>query len=49
MNLGKSLIVLILLFSVLGLFTFAESLAVVSAENGSSTGTGGNTWVNGSI
>jgi hypothetical protein len=33
MNLGKSLIVLVLLFSVLGVFTFVESLVVVSAQS----------------
>jgi len=42
MNLGKSLIVLVLLFSVLGVFTFAESLTVVSAD---SSGPGGQTWI----
>lgn len=42
MNLGKSLIILVLLFSVLGVFTFAESLAVVSADNSSP---GGQTWI----
>lgn len=42
MNLGKSLIILVLLFSVLGVFTFANSLAVVSAGNDSP---GGQTWV----
>jgi hypothetical protein len=42
MKLGKSLIILLLLFSVLGVFTFANSLAVVSAENESP---GGQTWI----
>lgn len=42
MNLGKSLIVLILLFSVVGVFTFAETMTVVSAENDSA---GGQTWI----
>lgn len=42
MNLGKSLIVLILLFSVLGLFTFAETMTTVSADNSSP---GGQTWI----
>lgn len=42
MDLGKSLIVLVLLFSVLGVFTFAESLTVVSAQNESP---GGQTWI----
>jgi hypothetical protein len=44
MNLGKSLMILVLLFSVLGVFTFANSLAVVSAQNESP---GGQTWING--
>ncbi|MGV8143077.1 MAG: hypothetical protein ACP5OJ_00495, partial [Methanothermobacter sp.] len=42
MNLGKSLIVLILLFSVVGVFTFAETMTVVSAENDSA---GDQTWI----
>jgi len=42
MNLGKSLMILVLLFSVLGVFTFANSLAVVSAQNESP---GGQTWI----
>ncbi len=31
MNLGKSLMILVLLFSILGVFTFVNSMAVVSA------------------
>lgn len=42
MNLGKSLIILVLLFSVLGAFTFAETMTVVSAQN---EGPGGQTWI----
>lgn len=47
MNLGKSLIILVLLFSVLGAFTFAESLAVVSAQSDVNKGdtAGGATWI----
>lgn len=43
MNLGRYLIVLLLLFSILGVFTFAEPLAVVTAQNESP---GGQTWIN---
>lgn len=39
MNLGKSLMILVLLFSILGVFTFVNSLAVVSAENTSDSWT----------
>lgn len=42
MNLGKSLITLILIFSVVGIFTFAHSLTVVSAEDEIP---GGQTWI----
>ncbi|HOI72195.1 MAG TPA: hypothetical protein PLC38_07915 [Methanobacterium sp.] len=48
MNLGKSLMILVLLFSILGVFTFVNSMAVVSAQNESPGGTdspGGQTWI----
>lgn len=46
MNLGKSLMFLLVLFSVLGIFTFANAL-VVSAQNDTtpSTSPGGQTWI----
>lgn len=43
MNFGKTLIVLITLFAVLGTFSFASSLAVVSAQN--ETSEGGSSWI----
>jgi len=43
MNFGKTLIVLITLFAVLGTFSFASSLAVVSAQN--ETQEGGSSWI----
>lgn len=42
MNLGRSLIVLLLLFSILGVFIFAKPLTVVTAQNESP---GGQTWI----
>lgn len=43
MNFGKTLIVLVVLFAVLGAFSFVNSLGVVSAQNG--TNPGGQTWI----
>lgn len=46
MNFGKTLIVLITLFAVLGTFSFASSLALVSAADNSSGGNSGEgTWI----
>jgi hypothetical protein len=44
MNFGKSLILLVVLFSFLGLFTFANAV-VVSAQNETTTSPGGQTWI----
>jgi hypothetical protein len=44
MNLGKSLMFLVVLFSVLGLFTFANVLVVSAQNETGTTGTGGNSY-----